>query len=1439
MASKQGGLASLGKSGGASSNSYTTAPLPRSTLPHTRSPHTPQQIPKRKFIGHYDIADQTFQLLSRHRAAACVLFWSLTILLDILLQLPIEWFFLFYFILALVFRIFFIGGHIVLISIGAMCVTNAIVYYTVPFSFTSPFATGVAFGLMVSLIHGLNLKGVILAMTMYMLKPYLERQTFIEALNPPALPSMVILAPLAAFCSAFGVLWLLYDLFGYLHASTDDLRDFFGITQPSPSIVTLKEVKDRSITLTWQCASQATISKHLIEIDGLLVGESGKQETSVVIQGLYPDNVYRIRLWAITTRNWKTPSDYIVVRTLASMPIELELSTAEDARKATEADSQSVKDQEAASGTVAAVESLSSGADSSANTTTTTSTSAITPVETEAALTKGDSTPVEEVTEATTTIPSPNVLVQPPSAEASAATEVTKSTPAHEQLSTPTITESQLDELRSELAAKENHHATLIQQIKDTEEQYRRKEEQLRKEISRLRDQQKAEEEPRQQAKNKMKELQDSLRETELLKSKIEKEHKAEVEKRQKAQGQLDAKNKMLETLRKTLNEKEARLKSEKETHQRQKKQLEQTLEKRTQDVKAAMASLTELQSSQVALKKAIEDKEKELTKLQTTLNPPKTPSPLDITKRELDQKNTELLEQLEQYKRENQQLQERLAEATKGVAKAREAQAKTEAQLAQQEITPAPEADESGVGSTWSLGDWSQGLGPFLWQGIVQDDAASPIVAATSVRKGAENAPPSLQPSSGSVNGLGNDNGSSSLFSSSKQFLPPSPSQAPQHLLHRQSSGGHGKKTWSAQVVAPERGRNDSASSPTMAHFTPRGSQAVRPRSTSIISTDSMATGAGSDDSVSPRIVSASTAPAGQAVRAQTHGRIDRSVTRSRTSSISSLNGIQSPLFENSNLFGLSSQQQQQHHQTQQHPQRPHSLYASQPKYQGTPQLPSSPGSQMPAWGQASQLSNKMDSSSAVPSTGGAGGDARLHQHITNYPRFFGSPFLMENAGPNGRPIDEKNVIQSMFESPDCLDLRGTPPPHPHHLRTMASHGSLASQTRMLPSHLRSVSTPGATPSQPSPPLHESGSPSMAQTTWDPKAVARPGTLGRLSSQAGASVTSLHTNSSDASSPTSPPGLVHPQHGMSSTTTSTGGVAAAAGSSGSARRTAGETALDRDPWSSSTAFGPSPFLLQHANSSAGSLNSPHGSVTFGLDANLALGGSDGSGVGTGNLAANGGYQRETSRLNNDYNDWNSGSNGSGGGGSSGATPSTIDALSFADQYFSSRTQRGFEAPSSLAAIGLSTPGSAPSMSTTTAISTPLGSSGGPPSTTSAYLPSKTFIPRVTSRTSSIDAELPSMNGSAFTLTNGGAVNATDGQSPRSSSDAFGFGLWFNPLEWSTSVGETPGMATKKESNRHSSPLMATDRSAMTSAAKPVSYDASSKSPLLVSTGDK
>ncbi|KAG0220610.1 hypothetical protein BGX31_010804 [Mortierella sp. GBA43] len=484
-----------------------------------------------------------------------------------------------------------------------MCVSNAIVFYAVPFSFTSPFATGVAFGLMVSLIHGLNLKGVILAMTMYMLKPYIERQTLITALNPPSVPSITFLAPLASFCSAFGVLWLLYDLFGYLHASTDDLRDFFGITLPAPSIVTLKDVKDRSISLSWHCASHATISKHLIEIDGIIIGESGKQETSVVIQA---ENVQK---------------ESELIKKLLKETEDMQLANNQNNNKERilenmDANSQEIKEDN--------LETYPMDETSPANTSVTSSASSI--------------HSGSLVDSKTSTLP----------------------------------TEEQIASLRVELESKEASLASLTLQLADLEKHYKHQEDQLKSEITSLREQQKQEDEPRQQAKAKLKELQDTLREAEAQRTKMEKEHRIELDKRQRVTEQLEVKQRKLESLRQTLRQSEEKQRSEKASHQSQIKELEETLRKRSEDVRIAESSLVALQESQKALCNTIENKEIELQKLQATIHSPKGHVIWEQKVKDLDHKCAQLVKQLEQHTTENQRLQEQLAEATKNIAKVR-----------------------------------------------------------------------------------------------------------------------------------------------------------------------------------------------------------------------------------------------------------------------------------------------------------------------------------------------------------------------------------------------------------------------------------------------------------------------------------------------------------------------------------------------------------------------------------------------------------------------------------------------------------------------------------------------------------------------------------------------------------------------------------------------
>ncbi|KAF9557120.1 hypothetical protein EC968_007792 [Mortierella alpina] len=1306
-----------------------------------RPPAHPIPRPK-KYIGHYDIADRTFQLLSRHRAAACILFWSLTILLDILLQLPIEWFFLFYFILALVFRIFFIGGHIVLISIGAMCVSNAIVFYTVPFSFTSPFATGVAFGLMVSLIHGLNLKGVILAMTMYMLKPYLERQTIITALNPPTVPSIVFLAPLAAFCSAFGVLWLLYDLFGYLHASTDDLRDFFGITLPAPSIVTLKDVKDRSITLSWQCSSQATISKHLIEIDGVIIGESGKQETSVVIQGLYPDNTYRIRLWAITTRNWKTPSDYVVVRTLVSIPVELELSSAENAKLESERVKQLIKESETPQQTVHAQASgdilgNSQGGDSDAQ----------------------DAAPPLEVAR-------PGVADTPPH-DPSSTKHTPTSTSVHSAAShgsrisspTPTVTDEQIAALRTELEGKEATQAQLVQQLADLEKQYKQQEDNLKGEIAALRERQKQEDEPRQQAKAKLKELQDILREAEMSKSRVEKEHRIEVDKRQRMTEQLQARQRKLESLQQTLRQCEDKYKSEKESHRQQRLELEATLKKRSEDVKYAEAALKALQSSQKTLCSTIETKELELQKLQASLHTPKSHVVWEQKTKDLDLKCAQLTEQLAQYQSENQQLQDRLTEVSKNVAKAQadretrkaEAEAMTDnraASVAEQTTLTSMGQQNPDHRSSWMTAGWNRSAGTKILNGLFQDDVGTPTPTPrpTPVRK-TTGPPPGLPQRSsftdssnlGEAGDYGYGGGGDGRGSSSRgaSATPGSPFR---------SNGQLALSSSNQQPLAP----------------------IVRSRSSSIVSTEHVVM----DE---PQGVNGSrTAIAsGSPLLALADGADGFKAGRSRNSSVSSMASFQSPLFEPSFAYSGHHQHQQDSsmvhpmcppthqnrqmsHGRQQHQQQSAVGQSLSPRarFQGATVLHSPPVSHAQyQWERSGALKTKTGSS--VGPVGGSGrpplvdldqkGSPSQNQNF-NYHRLFAPTILadassgtfLDGSGADEHQMNEQNVIKSMFEAPDTLDLR-------HHLRTVGSHSSLTSQAKILPSHLRSVSTPGTS----SPLSSPTSAPFQSSPSWDMKAIGRPGTLGRMNSQAEGSSGSL--NISDTSSPTSPLATPFSQ----------------AGGAGYGRKSLLKETVDRGVWGSG--YGPgTDSRSRHQEASYGLTNVAHSEFS----PNTAL---EDSRVGSKWYSEHLAHESMLPVISDPWGHADgrvkparvlsggagvgmegmiSSPTGSSGSSMDAGTPMSMDALVFADNYFSNRGHRAFDAPKSLS---------------------------------SATFPSYTLQHSSQDSLTSSQTRTDLANGQNVRRTpqEGNTSGMSTNAVSSSESDIFGYGLRLNPFGWS------------------------------------------------------
>ncbi|KAI1317446.1 hypothetical protein EDD11_008383 [Mortierella claussenii] len=1109
-----------------------------------------------------------------------------------------------------------------------MCVSNAIVFYTVPFSFTSPFATGVAFGLMVSLIHGLNLKGVILAMTMYMLKPYIERQTLIVALNPPTVPSIMFLAPLASFCSAFGVLWLLYDLFGYLHASTDDLRDFFGITLPAPSIVTLKDVKDRSITLNWQCSSQATISKHLIEIDGLIIGESGKQETSVVIQGLHPDNTYRIRLWAITTRNWKTPSEYVVVRTLASIPVELELSSVENARRESELIKQLIKESE-------------------------------------------DMHLMNKETDQES-IPDRSLQAQDAKAESISSTSANMDvntglagssvTLADGRIGSPTtgVSDEQIAALRVELEGKEAAHVLLLQQLDDLEKQYKQQEDNLKGEIAVLREQQRQEDEPRQQAKIKLKELQESLREVEIHKTKVEKEHRVELEKRQRMTEQLEAKHRKLETLQQTLRQSEERLLSEKKGHKQQIQELEGALKKRSEDVQAAESSLKAMQESQKTLCSTIETKELELQKLQATIHSPKGYASWEQKSKDLDAKCAQLTQQLAQYEAENHQLQERLTEASKNVSHVRSARESRRAQVEARKAAAAAAASATAVqqhaqadhhngdhGSNWVNAGWNNSPGTQILSGLFQDDATAPHIKPTLARK-TTGPPPGLPLK---INNNLMDTNRSTMESS-----------APGYGRVRKDSGSQGSMT-----AAP--------GSPTRGNVHLGGGAFESPRYSTM----------------SPRARFHAVGPAHSPPMA--HGRggstqLSSLSTRAKSGSISAGVGNRSPLvdLESKGSPILSANQPFNYHRF---------------------------------FGPASSTDM---SSGMLSDTGLANDHQQQHQ------------------------LNEQTVIKSMFESPDTsLDLR-------HHLRTVGSHSSLTTaQSKILPSHLRSVSTSGMS-SPLSSPVTATLPPLQSSPSWDLKPIARPGTLGRMNSQAEGSSSSL--NYSDPSSPTSP-------HIMSVGQTGSGYIR---------KPLLKEISGERGFWSgyetpdvgNVASVGPSGWNRGAQESSYGSILPTHPDP---------WGQFDGRYRNTRQQPGMSSLRDPSVGVGISIEGMLPSPNGSSVSSLETGTSLPVDALVFADHYFSNRSHRGFEPPSSLAS--------------TSAFSNPTAATPAAMKPSSSIMNDASGANGVQSGNNVVSPQIYS-NLTTFNDNHSNSHGSgNDSGKGNSETDIFGYGLCLNPFGWS------------------------------------------------------
>ncbi|ORX93782.1 hypothetical protein K493DRAFT_408276 [Basidiobolus meristosporus CBS 931.73] len=266
------------------------------------------------YLKDSNFLDHLAAALDRHRGFSVVLAWLLIALVDYCINIPAEWLLFSYFTYSIFFNAFSINIAAFVVFFTLILLTSGLTYVLVSYEVTNFLASSVANASLVHGIHGLGGAG----WTLVFCLSVIQRQV----LWPYTLPSRVM-APVAAHCTSVGFLWLLYHMGFLVHSSVEKIGLFFGLVIPKPPVIYIKNVKETGTSVYWVLPEKLSIEKYLIEINGDVVGESDRQETSVEIMGLSPDTWYKIRVWAVSKSRIRASSQCIIIKTLSQSKSEL------------------------------------------------------------------------------------------------------------------------------------------------------------------------------------------------------------------------------------------------------------------------------------------------------------------------------------------------------------------------------------------------------------------------------------------------------------------------------------------------------------------------------------------------------------------------------------------------------------------------------------------------------------------------------------------------------------------------------------------------------------------------------------------------------------------------------------------------------------------------------------------------------------------------------------------------------------------------------------------------------------------------------------------------------------------------------------------------------------------------------------------------------------
>ncbi|KAJ1724827.1 hypothetical protein LPJ53_000963 [Coemansia erecta] len=187
--------------------------------------------------------DRILGFFMRHRATSAFIVWLGIFLFDMVdLYMPAEWLVFTLFSFSVFVQAFGMSVLLFAALTVAMTVLNVAIYYLVPFTTTSLFSTAVVCMLLVRGIHGLNSKGWFITATMSVARMHMP-----WCKNLPE----YLQEPIAAYCTSFGLLWLIYHHSRRLERLIDPLCLLLGVIPPLPPRMNVVEIHDSSVVVSW------------------------------------------------------------------------------------------------------------------------------------------------------------------------------------------------------------------------------------------------------------------------------------------------------------------------------------------------------------------------------------------------------------------------------------------------------------------------------------------------------------------------------------------------------------------------------------------------------------------------------------------------------------------------------------------------------------------------------------------------------------------------------------------------------------------------------------------------------------------------------------------------------------------------------------------------------------------------------------------------------------------------------------------------------------------------------------------------------------------------------------------------------------------------------------------------------------------------------------